>query len=179
MASRRRRGATCLVATNARNTIVASAECSYHEFCGTRLGHRRLPHAVLYITEVAVHPSVRRQGWGRLLLRAMDVWGRQPRKENTVVETLYLHVDVENRAAIQLYEQAGYQVVDSNVVMFEEFTRSLNLHPGATKGRRHHLMYKDLVEEPTWLTEPQERAANEESRHQQRLVDSFGFEIPA
>jgi hypothetical protein len=37
--------------------------------------------------------------------------------------------------------------------IFSEFTRSLNLHPGATQGRDHFLLYKDLIVNPTWLNE--------------------------
>ena len=70
---------------------------------------------------------------------------------------------------------------------YEEFTRSLNLHPGATKGRRHYLLYKDLVENPTWLEPPplrleeQSKGGYEEQTEEEHrlLVDAFGFEIPA
>lgn len=34
--------------------------------------------------------------------------------------------------------------------MYEEFTRSLNLHDGATRGRNHYLLMKNLLQ-PTWL----------------------------
>ena len=70
------------------------------------------------------------------------------------VETLYLHVDVDNKGALSLYEKAGYQMVDSSEPMFLEFTTKLNLHDGATKGRNHFLLYKDLVKRPTWLPPP-------------------------
>ena len=66
------------------------------------------------------------------------------------VESLYLHVDVENVAAISLYEQAGYRKV-CRTDMYLEFTTSLNLHDGATKGRKHFLMCKHLITCPTWL----------------------------
>ena len=76
--SRRVQGATCIVATvppsiqarkrNKAPVIVGSAECSFHEFDDTRLGRRRLPQSILYITEVAVNPSARRRGIGAKLL---------------------------------------------------------------------------------------------------------------
>lgn len=67
------------------------------------------------------------------------------------IETVYLHVDVENESALALYEKAGYQILDAREPMFLEFTTKLNLHDGATKGRNHYLLSKDLVECPTWL----------------------------
>jgi len=70
------------------------------------------------------------------------------------IETLYLHVDVENKGALSLYANAGYKIVDSDEPMFSEFTTKLNLHDGATKGRNHFLLYKDLVKRPTWLPPP-------------------------
>jgi hypothetical protein len=66
------------------------------------------------------------------------------------VETLYLHVDVTNEGALSLYERAGYKRANGSE-MFLEFTCKLNLHDGATKGRNHFLLYKDLVARPTWL----------------------------
>jgi hypothetical protein len=69
------------------------------------------------------------------------------------IETLYLHVDVKNEGALGLYERAGYKRATGSE-MFLEFTRKLNLHDGATKGRNHFLLYKDLVARPTWLPAP-------------------------
>jgi RimJ/RimL family protein N-acetyltransferase len=66
------------------------------------------------------------------------------------VETLYLHVDVENRGALGLYERAGYSRVPAQDTLHYEFTKSLNLHDGATKGRNHYLLHKNLSE-PIWL----------------------------
>ena len=63
-------------------------------------------------------------------------------------------MDVDNKGAIALYEKAGYQAVDNSEPMFLEFTTKLNLHDGATKGRNHLLLYKDLVKRPTWLPPP-------------------------
>ena len=67
------------------------------------------------------------------------------------VESLYLHVDVENKGALSLYRKAGYSVVDAKEPMYQEFTTSLNLHDGATRGRCHHLLCKHLCPNPTWL----------------------------
>jgi ribosomal protein S18 acetylase RimI-like enzyme len=155
IAARRLRGATCLVATklcprlnpaDRAGIILGSAECSFHEFFGTELGRRRAHNSVLYLTEVAVNPSFHRQGIGSRLLQAVDVLARRRR-----IETLYLHVDVKNVGALRLYEQAGYRIVRSSNPMYLDFTTSLNLHPGAMRGRVHYLLYKDLIPKPIWL----------------------------
>lgn len=65
---------------------------------------------------------------------------------------MYLHVDVANFKALSLYERAGFARVPTENPMFSDFTRSLNLHDGAMKGRNHFLLYKDIVQ-PTWLPE--------------------------
>jgi len=67
------------------------------------------------------------------------------------VETIYLHVDVSNFGALLLYKRAGYEKVKSDDQAYSEFTKSLNLHDGATKGRNHFLLEKHLCNEPTWL----------------------------
>lgn len=78
LATRRNRGATCIVATVPRygsimssrpDIILGTAECSRHEFEGTTLGRRRLPNSILYITEVAVSPTARRKGLGQKLMK--------------------------------------------------------------------------------------------------------------
>jgi len=182
---RRLRGATCFVATapirnclpgTRSDVILGSAECSFHEFVGTRLGRRRLPQSILYVTEVAVSPSARRRRIGSKLLDA--VFGLA---QNRCAETLYLHVDVENYGALKLYEQAGYQKVVSDDPMYDEFTKSLNLHPGATKGREHFLLYKNVAE-PTWLADTprhEDMLADCSSHRSKELVGVLGFEIPA
>ena len=186
IASRRMRGASCIIATTTASHqhpqqpfILGSAECSYHEFFGTRLGSRRPQFSLLYITEVAVKPTARRRGIGRLLLQGLDMMAR-----SRSAETLYLHVDVTNTAAIALYERAGYRKVteekmskDDDHDLYWEFTKSLNLHPGATKGRKHFLLYKHLTPEPTWFDEPEECSIYTQNRPS--LVSSLGFEIPA
>jgi len=192
IAARRRRGATCFVATapcrravtipgTRSDVILGSAECSNHEFAGTRLGRRRLPHSILYVTEVAVSPSARRRNIGSQLLSAIDELA-----ENQCVETLYLHVDVENYSALRLYAKAGYRKIqaEDDDSMYSEFTKSLNLHPGATKGREHFLLYKNIVSEPIWLEDTRDQdqyyscSSNSGSRSNE-LVGVLGFEIPA
>jgi len=75
------------------------------------------------------------------------------------VESLYLHVDVLNFGALELYRKAGYRKVHHADPMYAEFTTSLNLHDGATKGRRHYLLYKNLVQNPTWLPVPDDQTS--------------------
>mmetsp|Transcript_12966 Transcript_12966/g.19810 ORF Transcript_12966/g.19810 Transcript_12966/m.19810 type:complete len:109 (-) Transcript_12966:3-329(-) len=65
------------------------------------------------------------------------------------VESLYLHVDVKNEAALHLYHQAGYQLLSPSKE-YDEFTFKLNLHDGATRGRNHYLLCKNTVAHPTW-----------------------------
>ena len=170
LAHRRTHGAVCLVATpppqTVRPILLGSAECSYHEFSSTRLGRRRPQGSLLYLTEVAVHPSARRQGIGAKLLEAMDVLAAQ--KD---IETLFLHVDVSNHVAMSLYEKCGYQRTDEKDPIYREFTTSLNLHPGATRGRTHHLLYKN-IRVPTWVKE-------QGHREETRVMGALGFEIPA
>jgi len=162
--SRKGRGSVCLVASiptqlqkrkapeknkmskKVKDRIIGGVECSVHEFYGTKLGFSRPASTLLYITEVAVCPKARRCGIGTKLLKAIDIFARI-----RDVETLYLHVDVTNAAAIALYEQAGYVKVNRDD-KHEDFTRSLNLHDGATKGRCHYLMSKNL-RRPTLLPE--------------------------
>jgi RimJ/RimL family protein N-acetyltransferase len=84
-------------------------------------------------------------------------------------ETLFLHVDVNNSVALALYERCGYHRVPPEDYVYYEFTKSLNLHDGATKGRNHFLLCKDLTQ-PIWLP------MDESQREQQR--NALGFEIP-
>ena len=85
-------------------------------------------------------------------------------------ETLFLHVDVNNAVALSLYEKCGYSCVPKGDSVYSEFTKSLNLHDGATKGRNHFLMYKD-VKIPTLL--PVETTQTTETQ-----MNALGFEIP-
>ena len=86
------------------------------------------------------------------------------------VETLYLHVDVTNDAAIALYNNAGYRKVPPNEI-HHAFTKSLNLHDGASSGRKHFLLYKHL-RTPTFLSHKMNKNNIETTKN------SIGFEIP-
>mmetsp|Transcript_23341 Transcript_23341/g.57436 ORF Transcript_23341/g.57436 Transcript_23341/m.57436 type:complete len:568 (-) Transcript_23341:2040-3743(-) len=155
LAMRRNQGATCIVATvprygsimsNEKGIVLGTAECSIHEFFGTRLGSRRKQNSILYITEVAVSPTARRKGIGAKMMQSIDELAKI-----RGVETLYLHVEVTNTQALNLYEKAGFKRLTNDDRMYSEFTRSLGLHDGAMKGRCHYLMYKD-VQHPTWVS---------------------------
>lgn len=119
--------------------VLGSVELSVHEFFGCELGKKSAEDSILYITEVAVNPAARRCGIGLKLLQGVD-------KLATLrnVESLYLHVDVTNSEAIGLYEKAGYSRVNQSIPMYHDFTRSLNLQDGATKGRKHLLLCKHV-----------------------------------
>jgi len=172
LANRRLRGATCLVATVPMTKMIGddfvlgSAECSVHEFYGTQLGMSRPQESALYITEVAVNPCARKIGVGQKLLEGVDELAAI-----RGVETLYLHVDVTNFAALRLYDRAGYQQVDSQDPIFGEFTTKLNLHDGATRGRNHYLLFKDLTSNPTWIN----TAAVDQQNSQ--TSNCFGFDL--
>jgi hypothetical protein len=89
---------------------------------------------------------------------------------------------VENTAALSMYEKMGYQIVDSTDPMYLEFTTKLNLHDGATKGRKHHLMYKNLVSCPVWLQDPVEEQQQQRSLqptdYHRPSMGTLGFEVP-
>ena len=89
------------------------------------------------------------------------------------METLYLHVDVTNEAAIRLYTKAGYKVVEPSPT-YIAFTRALNLHDGARNGRNHYLLYKDL-KTPTILTYDEEFDV---SMDYEKKKNQIGFEMP-
>jgi len=189
LASRRRRGATCVVATldkkkrNKRRTIrnkdvgpiVGTAEASFHEFAGTTLGRSRPKDSILYVTEVAVDASQRRKGIAKLLMEAIDNLAKTRQ-----IETIYLHVDVTNEGAVNLYKRAGYRQLEADNPMFLEFTTKLNLHDGATKGRNHYLMCRDLTRSPTWFQIPEEEQLLEDTPNsQQRTLQqrTFGIDV--
>jgi len=158
LSTRRQRGAMCIVATETRTSsssflpsmedesVVGTAEISFHEFAETSLGRSRPQGSILYVTEVAVNSAKRRRGIAKLMMEAIDKVAKIRK-----TETIYLHVDVENIGALRLYEHAGYKKLPSDDPVFLEFTTKLNLHDGATKGRKHYLMSKDFVKKPTWL----------------------------
>ena len=170
IATRRQRGANCIVATTTDTdrlmSIIGSAEVSYHEFIDTKLFRCRPKDKILYVTEVAVDEKHRRKGVAKLMMEAIDSLA-STRK----IETIYLHVDVTNVDAVNLYKRSGYNIQPSSGnSIFYEFTKRLNLHNGATNGRRHHLMAKDL-RQTTWL---------EYSEHNEACISErmFGIEIP-
>ena len=170
LARRRNCGAICVVATpptdKVRPVLLGSAECSHHEFLSTRLGSMRPNGSLLYITEVAVHPSARRRGIGEMLLQSVERLATEQQ-----IETIFLHVDVVNHGALALYKKCGYQLTNSDDPILQEFTQSLNLQPGATRGRTHHLLCKNL-KTPTWI-----QGSNQEDT--KVFVGNLGFEIPA
>ena len=129
-----------------RGLIIGSVECSHQEFRGTILGNSRPEGSLMYVTEVAVRPDARRCGAGAMLMRGV---AEVASLRN--IESIYLHVDVTNQAALAMYEKSGYHYLDMREPMYAQFTASLNLHDGATHGRKHHLMCKHLVKSLTWL----------------------------
>jgi len=126
--------------------IIGSVECSHHEFRGTMLGNSRPKGALMYVTEVAVRPDRRRCGAGAALMKGVDEVAALRN-----VETIYLHVDVRNKAACAMYERMGYHHLDKREPLYAQFTASLNLHDGAMHGRKHHLMCKHVNDKTTWL----------------------------
>ena len=127
----------------------------------------------MYVTEVAVRPNRRRCGAGAALMKGVD---KVAALRN--VETIYLHVDVRNKAACAMYERMGYHhlgkcsssqsycceeevlcnstlcflhIIDKREPLYAQFTASLNLHDGAMHGRKHHLMCKHVNDKTTWL----------------------------
>ncbi len=67
------------------------------------------------------------------------------------METIYLHVDVNNDIACEMYRKAGYELTKKQDPLFYEFTYSLSLQDGKTEGRSHHLLYKNLSTTQTWI----------------------------
>lgn len=134
--------------------IVGSVECSIHEFYGTSLGKKYSQFSpiqqkqqqqqqspnLLYITEVAVSPKARRIGIGSALLKGIDAYA-----SSLDFSEIYLHVDVTNDAALKLYQNAGYQILNKFDKIYMEFTKSLNLQDGKTNGRNHYLLKKKVL----------------------------------
>jgi len=61
--------------------------------------------SVGYIKNLYVEPDLRRQGWGRELLRTAEEWAREHGAHE-----MELDASVCNPEAVELYEGAGYQV---------------------------------------------------------------------
>lgn len=128
------------------SSIIGSVECSSQEFRGTILGNSRPTGSVMYVTEVAVSPDARRAGAGVMLMQGVD---KVAALRN--IETIYLHVDVKNKAAGSMYEKCGYTYLDKKEAIYAQFTASLNLHDGALHGRKHYLMCKNVSSMTTWI----------------------------
>mmetsp|Transcript_16143 Transcript_16143/g.34897 ORF Transcript_16143/g.34897 Transcript_16143/m.34897 type:complete len:674 (+) Transcript_16143:208-2229(+) len=136
-----------IVATGSdRGSLIGSVECSHQEFRGTMLGNSRPKGSLLYVTEVAVRTDARRCGAGAMLMRGVD---KIAAIRN--VETIYLHVDMTNRAACAMYEKCGYRYLDKRDPIYAQFTASLNLHDGAMHGRKHYFLCKNRTGRTTWF----------------------------
>jgi ribosomal protein S18 acetylase RimI-like enzyme len=98
-----------------RGSIIGSVECSHQEFRGTMLGSMRPKGSLMYVTEVAVRPGARRCGAGAMLMRGADEVAALRN-----VESIYLHVDVTNRAACALYEKCGYYYLDKREPIYAQ-----------------------------------------------------------
>lgn len=67
------------------------------------------------ITNVAVHPQWRRRGIGQMLLT--DLLGKAADRN---VKRIFLEVRVSNEAALALYSQAGFQIIDKRKNYYEK-----------------------------------------------------------
>jgi len=70
------------------------------------------------------------------------------------METIYLHVDVNNHIAYDMYSKAGFEIANKQDPLFSEFTYSLSLQDGETEGRSHYLLYKNISTTQTWMDIP-------------------------
>ena len=124
------------VATDVEEAAVVDASGSYTEPGPQLLGsvdvsvqELQLPtHAIaggMYLSHMAVAEVARRQGVGRSLLSAADECALR-RGEDTI----YLHVEKDNAAAIALYETSGYKR-QPEVPPYVGFTQALNLQERA------------------------------------------------
>lgn len=95
------------------------------------------------------------------------------------VETVYLHCDVTNLAAVSMYEKGGYEILDSSNPVYLEFTVKLNLHDGATKGRNHYFLRKKITKQQTWLggEPPNNVEENKRKSAEENKRGSLGFDI--
>jgi ribosomal-protein-alanine N-acetyltransferase len=93
-------------AGNFHDSIHAGYSAWVYEIGGSIIGHMVLMAALdeAHLLNITIAPAWRRQGLGRLLLRhAMNATRLQH------VRVLYLEVRPSNRAAIELYEKAGFE----------------------------------------------------------------------
>lgn len=98
---RRERGAECLVAEN-NGDIVGTIEFSPSDFEGTSMEHVGYDRK-LYLMDLAVRPDVRRQGIATALLKEVETYAI----ENDYRD-IYLHVEVGNESARNLYIRNGF-----------------------------------------------------------------------
>jgi len=119
-------------------SVIGSLECSFHEFENTLLGASQPKGKLMYITEVAVSPAARRCGIGTKLLQGMEELAKQQK-----IKTMYLHVEATNKNALNMYQNNGFQVLNSkHDTKHTEFTHKLHLHDGAIRGKYYYLMSK-------------------------------------
>jgi len=71
--------------------------------CAATYAHSSDKGAVVWVRELAVHPDFRRQGIGKRLLLQTLQYGAQHEAVRA-----FLHVDVQNIAAIHIYESVGF-----------------------------------------------------------------------
>ena len=83
---------------------------------------------------MAVDGEYRRQGLGRLLLRAAEA-----RAVDAGAEAIYLHVERSNEAALQLYRAEEYNTLPESPV-YTSFTSALKL-----QHREPLLLRKSLI----------------------------------
>jgi ribosomal protein S18 acetylase RimI-like enzyme len=106
LTSRREKGAQCLVAVHDETgTILGTIEFSYSDFADTSMadiGYERK----LYLMDLAVLPKARRMGIATLLLNTVEKYAQ----ENDFRD-IYLHVEVDNKVARDLYEKNGFQEI--------------------------------------------------------------------
>ena len=149
------KGSTILVATSAVDARTASADAwaaseasgAYVEpdverIVGTvdlssqelELPTHGLADEALYLSHMAVDGEYRRQGLGRLLLRAAEA-----RAVDAGAEAIYLHVERSNEAALQLYRAEEYNTLPESPV-YTSFTSALKL-----QHREPLLLRKSLI----------------------------------
>jgi len=97
--------------------LIACAELSLRPVDGKLPGEFAVPPLFLlhteaqlgaYLSNLAVRPSYRRQGLAKQLLSACETLVR----DKWDLPALYLHVDLHNTAAAQLYEACGYEQLE-------------------------------------------------------------------
>lgn len=85
----------------------------------------------VYISGLAIAPTFRRRGLGRLVLLEIQRWTRRRH-----LEAMYLHVERHNTAGLRLYETFGFRPVQERETM--------QLWKKRTGEREHLLMWKPL-----------------------------------